>query len=212
MKLEQPLYSWVNVGSHTRHLAVLRQSVQIKPHETVADVFGVTDALALLSRAEAGEATSEELANADWTIEERIATTLARVGLDAPTDNRLAELSGGQGTRARLAAAIFAEPDFLLLDEPTNNLDQIGREAIIKFLAAWRGGAIRVRYPMTDQAVANSHERSVMHHPRKSLRRHFEYLASASQARAVAAREAGDLPALLPAARDDRSPFPACAQ
>lgn len=54
----------------------------------------------------------------------------------------LVKLSGGQITRARLAALIFAKPDFLLLDEPTNNLDQDGRVTVIDFLANWRGGAI----------------------------------------------------------------------
>jgi ATPase subunit of ABC transporter with duplicated ATPase domains len=55
-------------------------------------------------------------------------------------------LSGGQSTRARLAALIFAGPDFLLLDEPTNNLDREGRAAVIDFLANWRSGAIVVSH------------------------------------------------------------------
>ena len=49
-------------------------------------------------------------------------------------------------TRVRLAALVFAEPDFLLLDEPTNNLDQDGRKAVADLLAAWRGGAIVVSH------------------------------------------------------------------
>ncbi len=55
-------------------------------------------------------------------------------------------LSGGQLTRARLAAMIFAQPDYLLLDEPTNNLDREGRQAVIDFLRGWRGGAIVVSH------------------------------------------------------------------
>jgi ATPase subunit of ABC transporter with duplicated ATPase domains len=55
-------------------------------------------------------------------------------------------LSGGQSTRARLAALIFAGPDFLLLDEPTNNLDREGRRAVIDLLANWRSGAIIVSH------------------------------------------------------------------
>jgi ATPase subunit of ABC transporter with duplicated ATPase domains len=58
----------------------------------------------------------------------------------------LDRLSGGQVTRVRLAALVFAEPDFLLLDEPTNNLDRDGRKAVVELLAAWRGGAIVVSH------------------------------------------------------------------
>src|SRR5689334_2253855 len=38
-------------------IGILRQSVQVGPDETVADLFGATQALAILSRAESGEAT-----------------------------------------------------------------------------------------------------------------------------------------------------------
>src|SRR3954453_7028779 len=42
-------------------LAVLRQSVRPGANETVADLFGVRAGLALLARAEAGEADADEL-------------------------------------------------------------------------------------------------------------------------------------------------------
>jgi ATPase subunit of ABC transporter with duplicated ATPase domains len=54
----------------------------------------------------------------------------------------LSRLSGGQVSRARLAALMFSKPDFILLDEPTNNLDREGRSAVTGLLRAWRGGAI----------------------------------------------------------------------
>ncbi|MBP2296166.1 ABC-F family ATP-binding cassette domain-containing protein [Azospirillum rugosum] len=127
-------------------LGVLKQVVQPGERETVADLFGATAALATLRRAEAGLADADELAGADWTLAERIAAALGRVGLDAGPDTRLAELSGGQRTRASLAAAVFAEPDVLLLDEPTNNLDRDGREAVASLLAGWRAGAIVVSH------------------------------------------------------------------
>lgn len=127
-------------------LGMLRQTVQVDPAETVADLFGIVEALALLRRADRGEATAEELARADWTLEARVASALGRVGLDAGPETLLAALSGGQATRAGLAALIFAEPDFLLLDEPTNNLDRAGRKAVIDLLASWRNGAIIVSH------------------------------------------------------------------
>jgi ATPase subunit of ABC transporter with duplicated ATPase domains len=127
-------------------LGTLGQSVQSSPGETVADLFGATEGLALLQRAERGEASAEELAVADWTLEARLAAALDRLGLDAHAGTLLATLSGGQRTRMALAALVFAEPDFILLDEPTNNLDRAGRAAVIDLLAGWRGGAIVVSH------------------------------------------------------------------
>ena len=51
--------------SFNGRLGILRQSVQVHADETVADLFGATEALAVLKRAEEGHATSEELASAD---------------------------------------------------------------------------------------------------------------------------------------------------
>jgi ATPase subunit of ABC transporter with duplicated ATPase domains len=127
-------------------LGVLRQSVQVASNETIADLFHVREALAVLHRAEAGEATAEELASADWTLEARMASALDRAGLDVEPRTHLAALSGGLRTRASLAALIFTNPDFLILDEPTNNLDREGRAAVIELLASWRGGAIVVSH------------------------------------------------------------------
>ena len=127
-------------------LAVLRQSVRPGPDETIASLFGVTGGLALLARAERGEASADELANADWTLEARMAAALADLGLDLPADTSLLSLSGGQATRAALAALTFAEPDFLLLDEPTNNLDRDGRDAVIGLLGRWKAGAIVISH------------------------------------------------------------------
>ncbi|MGN6488973.1 MAG: ABC-F family ATP-binding cassette domain-containing protein [Devosia sp.] len=127
-------------------VAVLRQSVRPGPDETVAGLFGVSEALALLARAERGEADADELTNADWTLEARMAAALAELGLEVAPATPLLALSGGQATRAALAALVFAEPDFLLLDEPTNNLDRAGREAVIGLLARWKAGAVVVSH------------------------------------------------------------------
>lgn len=124
----------------------LRQSLAPAPEETIADLFGLRDALALLQRAEAGHATAEDLAKADWTLESRIEKALDAMGIDAGPATLLVALSGGQRTRAALAALIFDEPDFLLLDEPTNNLDREGRERVIDLLAKWPKGAVVVSH------------------------------------------------------------------
>ncbi|TWU02205.1 ABC-F family ATP-binding cassette domain-containing protein [Stieleria varia] len=126
----------------TGMLGVLQQKVQVEPDETVADLFGASKAIEILRRAEAGQANIDELADADWTLEERIAAALGRVGLKVRPDTRLCELSGGQWTRACIAVVLYQAPDFLLLDEPTNNLDRAGREAVINLLSNWKAGAI----------------------------------------------------------------------
>jgi ATPase subunit of ABC transporter with duplicated ATPase domains len=127
-------------------IGTLRQIVQLSCQETLADLLGITGGLSLLRRAEAGVATIDELAEADWTLEARAMEALAQVGLDMPLDAPLIRLSGGQRTRAALAGAIFAAPDFLLLDEPTNNLDRDGRQAVRDLLHGWRAGAIVVSH------------------------------------------------------------------
>lgn len=132
----------------------LRQSFEAGSGETVADLFGVRGALEQLARIEAGEGTEADFGEADWTLETRLSEALARAGLsDIAPATRLGTLSGGQRTRASLAALIFAEPDFLLLDEPTNNLDREGRAAVVRLLASWRGGALVV-----------SHDRELLEH------------------------------------------------
>jgi len=139
----QPLSGTLSVDGS---IGMLRQSVQVGVEETIASLFGIEGALDLLRRAECGQAEAEALADADWTLETRLAAALAGVGLEAVAETRLAALSGGQRTRAALAALLFHAPDFLLLDEPTNNLDRDGRQAVIDMLAGWRAGAVVVSH------------------------------------------------------------------
>lgn len=118
----------------------------VRSTETISDLFGASQALGLLDAAEAGLARAEDLITADWGLPARIDAALQRHGLDVSVQTPLASLSGGQRTRARLAALMFAEPDILLLDEPTNNLDRSGRLSVIELLRHWRGCAIVVSH------------------------------------------------------------------
>ncbi|HWJ75413.1 MAG TPA: ABC-F family ATP-binding cassette domain-containing protein [Kaistia sp.] len=127
-------------------LSLLDQRMALEPGGSVADLFGLEDAVSILRRAERGEASIADLEAADWTLPERFAAAIGSVALDVGLDTPLDALSGGQRTRAGLAAALFAQPDFLLWDEPTNNLDRAGRRLVIEVLSAWKAGAIIVSH------------------------------------------------------------------
>ncbi|WP_296820587.1 ABC-F family ATP-binding cassette domain-containing protein [Brevundimonas sp.] len=125
----------------------LPQSAVIGPDETAADTLGVAAGLGVVRRVLAGEGTEADLAEADWTLEERVAQCLAEVGLAGlDLDRRTVSLSGGEQTRLRLAALLMAEPDLLVLDEPTNHLDVDARRLIAEVLERWRGGAVVVSH------------------------------------------------------------------
>ena len=123
-------------------LALLSQTVSAAEGETLASLFGIGEMLALIAHAERGEIDPDALVDVDWTVEARALNLLSSFGLEASLFTPLAQLSGGELTRARLAAMVFAEPDFILLDEPTNNLDGGGREVLMSFLREWRKGAL----------------------------------------------------------------------
>lgn len=126
--------------------ALMRQDTMDHPGDTIADLFAIRAALSLLDRAEAGMASVKDMADADWSLPERVEAALLRCDLAVGPQSPLATLSGGQRSRAALAALVFAQPDFLLLDEPTNNLDQSGRKAVIDLIRNWRGGAVIVSH------------------------------------------------------------------
>jgi len=126
--------------------ALMGQDAVTRPDATLADLFGLREALALLDRAVEGHASVEELADADWTAGARMEAALAPYGIAADPDTLLVKLSGGQRMRAALAAIVLAEPDFLLLDEPTNNLDRAGRDLVIELVRHWKRGAVVISH------------------------------------------------------------------
>lgn len=147
-------------GSLTCHakLGILHQ-ITDKSHETITDLFGVTTEVAALQRILSGTGSDEDIAEADWTLEARIDDALIKMGLSGfSPQTSLSTLSGGQKTRAALAALIFQQPDLILLDEPTNNLDVQGCEAVLHLLRHWRGGALVVSH---DRALLREMDRIV---------------------------------------------------
>lgn len=127
-------------------IGILRQNLRPQPGLAVEDLFPVSDGLARLDRIERGVASDEDYELAEWNLEAEMQSALDRVHLAVPRSTPLSHLSGGQLTRAALAALWFSEPDFILLDEPTNHLDREGRRAVIGFLSKWRKGAIVVSH------------------------------------------------------------------
>ena len=73
----------------------------------------------------------------------RLAAATDELGLPAALlDRPLTTLSGGQASRAGLAALTVARCDVLLLDEPTNHLDTDGLERLAALIDAHRGGIV----------------------------------------------------------------------
>jgi ATPase subunit of ABC transporter with duplicated ATPase domains len=102
------------------------------------DVRAGETVLAYLERRVAEEAKAE--------FQARARAALKRVGLDVELDRRVAELSGGQQTRAALASILLARFDVYLLDEPTNDLDFDGLELLERFLVRLDAGFVVVSH------------------------------------------------------------------
>ncbi|WP_266035004.1 ATP-binding cassette domain-containing protein, partial [Brucella intermedia] len=131
----------------TGSIGMLRQNIGGGDAETLADLFEARTGFDILARVEQGVASESDLDEADWLLPQRFTDALQGLGLpDMAPDTPLSALSGGQQTRAALAALIFHKPDLILLDEPTNNLDRAGRVAVADLLTAWRGAAVVVSH------------------------------------------------------------------
>lgn len=127
-------------------IGVLRQRAG-PPEGRVADLLGLAEPLARLSRIAAGTAPPEDLDLADWTLEPRLAAVLQRMGLGGLDLTRpAASLSGGEATRAALAGLFVQAPDLLILDEPTNDLDVEGRALVAEAVGADRGGVLAISH------------------------------------------------------------------
>jgi ATP-binding cassette subfamily F protein uup len=83
-------------------------------------------------------------ANDAWNLENRVSTTISKLGLPADTDFN--QLSGGMKRRVLLGQALVANPDLLLLDEPTNHLDIESIIWLEEFLRQFKGSLLFITH------------------------------------------------------------------
>jgi len=143
-------------------------------HDTMLDVFAdvrkmedelhelagrMGDDAAAVRRYAAMESEFEALGGYGYTT--RIRQVLTGLGFGGELwDRPLAQLSGGERTRAYLAALLLRQPDVLLLDEPTNHLDIDSCEWLERWLGSFRGALVIVSHDryMLDRVTAATWE------------------------------------------------------
>jgi ABC-2 type transport system ATP-binding protein len=77
---------------------------------------------------------------------ERVARTLARVGLVGRERTALRKLSKGMVQRLGLAQAILHEPELVILDEPMSGLDPVGRRDVRDLILSMRASGRSVLF------------------------------------------------------------------
>jgi ATPase subunit of ABC transporter with duplicated ATPase domains len=96
--------------------------------------------------AEYSDALDLFLALGGADLDARAREVSAELGLEAPLDQELPSLSGGEAARVSLAALLLTRFDVLCLDEPTNDLDFDGLERLERFVDGYAGSIVLVSH------------------------------------------------------------------
>ncbi|MCY2925449.1 MAG: ABC-F family ATP-binding cassette domain-containing protein [Planctomycetota bacterium] len=119
-------------------------AIEAQLHELAHELEGHSDEKQL---AQYGDLLHQFEVDGGYTYRHAIEQVLT--GLNFPPeiwDRPLAELSGGQRTRAYLARLLLEKPDVLLLDEPTNHLDYQTVEWLEEWLQHFPGAVVVVSH------------------------------------------------------------------
>jgi ATPase subunit of ABC transporter with duplicated ATPase domains len=104
-----------------------------------------------------------------YSINSKIQSTAAGLGIREFLDKDASELSGGQRTKVLLAKLLLEAPDILLLDEPTNHLDEEHIEWLKTFLMNYENSFVLISH---DNDFVNSVTNVIYHLEHKTLTRY----------------------------------------
>jgi len=80
-----------------------------------------------------------------WNLDDKLNFAMEALRC-APSDQKVASLSGGERRRVALCRLLLQEPDILLLDEPTNHLDAESVQWLERHLQDYKGTVIAVTH------------------------------------------------------------------
>lgn len=146
----------------------LEQEPQMDPDKTVIEVVqeGVQEVMDLLKEYEEinlkfcepmdddqmnklierqGELTEKIEHVGGWEIDSKLERAMDALQCP-PSDQKIANLSGGERRRVALCRLLLREPDVLLLDEPTNHLDTESIQWLEAHLQQYKGTVIAVTH------------------------------------------------------------------
>lgn len=81
-----------------------------------------------------------------YNLDVKIKTVLNGMGFADFYDRRIADMSGGEKTRLKLARLLLESPDLLILDEPTNHLDIATLYWLEDYLSTFKGAVFVVSH------------------------------------------------------------------